>query len=428
MYQDRVVVPQAIRSVVLENLHSAHQGVASMELRARSLVFWSGMSRDIQDLRDRCSTCNKNAPSHAPLPPEKSDPPTTPFEQVFADFFEFAGRHYLIVGDRLSGWAEVYSTPPGGQYSGVNGLLRCLRSFFGTFGVPEELSSDGGPEFTAKKTRDFLQTWDIRHRVSSAYFPQSNGRAEVAVKTAKRLMRSNVGVNGSLHNDHFLRAMLQHRNTPDPDSRLSPAEIVFGRRLKDAFCFTAQLKDPRNSSAHPSWTDAWVKKEMALRKRFVYQRDRASFRTKNLRPLNVGDQCFLQNQHGPYPKRWDRSGTVVEVLPHHQYTVKVHGSGRLTRRNRRFLRWFVPASTSITGLPPAIEYTEPDAVANPTTTTTPEEEVRDRDGEAEPATETTREPLMIRRLRDHNNSGLKETPLPVDNGRLRSTMTRRETP
>ena len=50
------------------------------------------------------------------------------------------------------------------------------------FGVPEEISSDGGPDLSSAVTADFITRWDIRHRVFSAYFPQSNGRVEVAVK------------------------------------------------------------------------------------------------------------------------------------------------------------------------------------------------------------------------------------------------------
>ena len=30
-------------------------------------------------------------------------------------------------------------------------------------GVPKELSSDGGPEFTARETEDFFKRWGIHH-------------------------------------------------------------------------------------------------------------------------------------------------------------------------------------------------------------------------------------------------------------------------
>ena len=186
LYQDRVLVPPSLRPQVLQHLHAAHQGTSTMEQRARAIVYWPGMSKDIRDKREGCADCNRNAPSQAATPPLPSPPPSTPFEKIFADFFDHSGRHYLVVGDRLSGWVEVLSSMAGTGLGGSTGLIRHLRTFFATFGVPEELSSDGGPEFVAGDTENFLRLWGVRHRLSSVSFPQSNGRAEVAVKTAKR--------------------------------------------------------------------------------------------------------------------------------------------------------------------------------------------------------------------------------------------------
>lgn len=205
-----------------------------MEQRARTIVYWPGMSQDICNTREGCADCNRNAPSQAATPPLPSTPLLSPFESVFADFFDFSGCHYLVVGDRLSGWVEVLSSKAGTTFVGSARLVRYLRSLFTTLGVPEEISSDGGPEFTAMSTQDSLRLWGVRHHVSSVSFSQSNSRAEVSVKTAKRLLMSNTGPTGSLDHDHFLRAILQLRNTPDPDCNLSPAQIIFGRPLRDS--------------------------------------------------------------------------------------------------------------------------------------------------------------------------------------------------
>ena len=342
LYNDRVLVPPRFRQHAIQTLHAAHQGVSAMEARARATIFWPGLTVDINNARANCRDCITNAPSQARLPPAAYDPPTTPFEKIASDYFHSGGYYYLVVADRLSGWPEVFKSPVGTPQSGAEGLIACLRNCFACFGVPNELSSDGGPEFSAHKTSDFLQRWGVHHRDSSAYHPQSNGRAEVAVKSMKRLLRSNTGADGSLNNDQFLRAILQLRNTPDPDCHLSPAEIMFGRPLRDAFSFVNRLEKFTNPHLRPTWRDAWQQKESALRQRFHRTSEALLTHTRPLPLLSPGDRCYVQNQTGRYPKRWDRSGTVMESLGHDSYTVKIDGSGRLTKRNRQFLRKFIP--------------------------------------------------------------------------------------
>ena len=304
-----------------------------MEARARATVFWPGLTLDMEHIRASCTICIKNAPSQPRLPPASSDIPSTPFEKIVGDFFEFEGHHYLVVADRLSGWSEVFKSKPGTPQSGAEGLISCLRNCFSCYGIPTELASDGGPEFVSHKTEEFLVNWGVDHRLSSAYHPQSNGRAEVAVKTVKRLLKSNTGPNGSLNNDNFLRALLQLRNTPDSDCNLSPAQVMFGRPLRDAFSFINRLEKFSNPNIRPAWREAWSDKEAALRQRFHRTSELLKEHARPLPLLKVGERCYIQNQTGNHPKRWDRSGTVVETLGHDSYHVKVDGSNRLTRRN-----------------------------------------------------------------------------------------------
>lgn len=362
LYQDRVVVPPSLRLQVLNNLHSAHQGVSQMELRARAIVFWPGMTADIHAIRAGCADCNRNAPSLPPLPASATSPPSTPFESIFADYFEFAGQKYLVIGDRLSGWSEVFVCPPGSSRAGATGLIGCLRALFATFGVPEELSSDGGPEFTANATQDFLTRWGVKHRVSSPYHPQSNGRAEVAVKSTKRLLRSNIGPTGQLDNDRFLRALLQLRNTPDPDCDISPAQIIFGKPLRDSLAFVNRLEKFSNPHIRPTWREAWRMKELALCTRYARSKESLDAHSRPARPLHIGERCFVQNGAGHHPKRWDRTGTITGVLDHDKYCIKIDGSGRVTMRNRKDLRAFVPLSNTITM--PAPTPTQPTPVTS----------------------------------------------------------------
>ena len=257
----------------------------------------------------------------------------------------------------------------------------CLRYVFSRFGIPEKLLNDEGKEFIASPAKKFFKRWGIHHRDSSAYNPQSNGRAEVAVKTAKRLLQSNTGPDGSLDTDKFLRAILQLRNSPDPDCNLSPAQIIFGRPLRDAFGFVNRLEKYTNPHIRPVWRDAWRAKEEALRERFHRTSEALNEHAHPLPPLVPGDRCYVQNQYGNRPKKWDRSGTVVESLGFDSYNVKIDGSGRITKRNRRYLRKYTPATIDIAPsvsaqpvlAPPMISQNIPHApiLNTPHTVTTP---------------------------------------------------------
>ena len=113
-------------------------------------------------------------------------------------------------------------------------LIRVLRFFFCTYGVPEEIATDGAIVYVGHKTQKFLLVWGVKHCVSSAYFPHSNLRAETCVKSMKWLITSNVGPKGNLDCDTFAAALMTYRNTPDRDNRLSPAQILYARKLRDS--------------------------------------------------------------------------------------------------------------------------------------------------------------------------------------------------
>ena len=335
----RILIPPNLRQEIIQSLHSAHQGVCGMNERAKAGVYWPGITKDIEAVRAACRSCNRSMPSQPRTPPVEPLIPSTPFEAVACDYFKFEGYYYFVAADRLSGWLEVNQTRVGTNESGSKGLCKALRRLMIQVGVPKEISSDGGPEFIAGETESLFSRWGIHHRISSAYYPSSNGRAELAVKTAKRLLMDNVGANGSLDNDATVRALLTYHNTPDPGCKLSPAQILLGRQLRDTLPFISRdVMVFNNSEVHPQWREAWKAKEEALKARYVKTMENLSEHSRQLVTLQHGDRVMIQNQNGRFPKKWDKSGVVVEVRSNDQYTVKVDGSGRLTLRNRQFLR------------------------------------------------------------------------------------------
>ena len=262
MYGLRAVIPPKLRHEVLTNLHSAHQGITQMSNRASQCVFWPGITSDIEEARSNCATCDFNAPTQAKMPPADPLIPSAPFQAVASDYFRLEGHGYLLTVDRFSNWPDVREAPFHSAQSGASGLIKANRELFATFGVPEELSSDGGPEYISKEFQDFLKTWGVSRRLSAAYNSQSNGRAEVTVKSMKRFLRDNVDCHGKLNTDAITRGILQLRNTPESDSGLSPAQILLGRTLRDSLPLRPPI--PRghtvfepHSPVSKTWKEVW---------------------------------------------------------------------------------------------------------------------------------------------------------------------------
>ena len=118
----------------------------------------------------------------------------------------------------------------------------------------------------------------------------------------------------------------------------------------------------------PLWREGWSLKEKALRARAARTVETLSEHAKDLPPLRHGDFVSVQNQTGHHPTRWDRTGVVVECKPHNQYTVKIDATGRLTLRNRQFLRKYTPTPGNVMIGVPVTHNNEPALEVNETPT------------------------------------------------------------
>ena len=219
----------------------------------------------------------------------------------------------------------------------ADALIRHLRTYFITFGVPTKYSSDDGPQFQSGKLAKFFKTWGVYHRKSSAHFPHSNSRAEIAVKTAKRILMENTEANGELNLDAYCRATLQYRNTPLQDLRLSPAQIIYGRQIKDFIPVLAGKYRPRQE-----WGFVQEDRDRALARRLEMDGSRLERNTRQLKEIPVGTAVSIQNQTGRHKTKWDKTGIVVENQPFNKVLVRVDGSRRVTTRNRRFVLVILP--------------------------------------------------------------------------------------
>ena len=334
LLHDRPVIPQSLQQTVLEHLHAGHQSATSMFERASTSLYWPNYRADMINYRAACKTCSRYQPSNPAMPPITPETPVYPFQSVCADFFTIDSQNFLAIVDRFSNWLSVFKL----DRDTSEEFLKVLRTYVAIFGIPITFTSDGAKVFTSKLVEDFCNRWGIIHRVTTAYNPRSNKRAEVAVKSAKRLIRDNLSQTGSLDTDSLARAILQHRNSPCPITGLSPAQIVFGRVLRDFLPL-----QPGKFIQRPEWQQAAEAREKSYSKRILDKAVQLTKGSKQLPALKPGDHVHIQDQYGNTPKQWNKTGVIVEVGKHDDYLVSIDGSRHVTKRNRKFLRKITPA-------------------------------------------------------------------------------------
>ena len=117
-------------------------------------------------------------------------------------------------------------------------IIRLLKNIFARWGLPEVVITDSGPPYNSSEFRNFATLYEFEHRMSSPYFQQSDGKAENAIKTVKRLMQKAL----EARSDPYL-ALLDFRNTPTESFGVSPAQRLLGRRGRTRFPMSSKLLD-----------------------------------------------------------------------------------------------------------------------------------------------------------------------------------------
>ena len=216
MKGNRLVIPVSIRLDVLDKLHEGHQGITKCRERAKTSVWWPGLSKQLEELVNNFSTCIKECVNR-PEPVIPSELPDHPWQKLAADLFELKGQTFLLVVDYFSRYVEVAklirTTSPD--------IVVHLKSMFARHGIRDQLVSNNGLQFLSNALAQFAEEYALTHTTTSPRYPQANSEVERAVQTVKHLLKK--------AQDPY-RALLAYRATP-LESGLCPAELLMGRKI-----------------------------------------------------------------------------------------------------------------------------------------------------------------------------------------------------
>ena len=104
--------------------------------------------------------------------------------EPFCGGFDFMGpfptshgnTHILVDVDYVTKWVKAIPTKSAEHKTSLKMQKEVI---FPRFGVPRYLMTDGGSHFIHGAFRKVLAKYDVNHRVSSLYHPQTSGKVEL---------------------------------------------------------------------------------------------------------------------------------------------------------------------------------------------------------------------------------------------------------
>jgi len=314
LHGSRVVIPEALRSQVMDLLHIGHFGMERMKQLARTAVYWPGIDDAIEAACRYCQSCaeHQNKPSKPAIHPWML--PEKPWSRVHLDHaINFMGTNWLVVTDAYSKYPCIHPTTSVSTATTVD----LLEEDFCHFGYPHTIVTDNSTSFTSEEFQGWCRERGIVHLTGAPYHPATNGSAERLVQSFKQSIRKS-----SLSPKKALQEFLiQYRRTPT-SCGYSPSELLNNRQIRakiDAF-----LPSPAHIAQGKQAREA-TKSQLAERQVPV---------DKVTRKYQVGDPVYAEYL-GPRRNRQPRwvPAVITKRLGERSVNVKVVPRGPTWRRH-----------------------------------------------------------------------------------------------
>ncbi|XP_048583916.1 uncharacterized protein K02A2.6-like [Nematostella vectensis] len=128
--------------------HASHLGIQYTTNTARDIMYWPGMSADLTEAVQRCSTCQEMQPAQQKEPIMTHPIPQLPWQAVASDCLEVQGEHYLVLVDLYSDYIELVQLS---DMSSSKTLIQQMKPIFATHGTPADLISDNGTNYSSQE-------------------------------------------------------------------------------------------------------------------------------------------------------------------------------------------------------------------------------------------------------------------------------------
>ena len=231
----QIIIPLSLRDRVLKLAHASHPGIAAMKHRLRTKLWWPNCDKDAEKFCKSCSPCQMVSAPPPPEPLKWTELPSGPciWQHIAADLMTPSlpsGDHLFVVVDYYSRYMEIQVL----KSTTTDKIIETLKRMFLTHGLPESLTTDNRPQFISREFRKFAEGECIDHRRIMPLWPQANGDVERQnLSLLKRIKIAQIEKKDwRKETESFL---IMHRRTPHSTTGVSPAELLFRRKLRTVF-------------------------------------------------------------------------------------------------------------------------------------------------------------------------------------------------
>ena len=133
-----LVVHESAREEMKAKIHASHIGIQGCLSRAREVIYWPRMNKDIKNCIAKCVVCNNQPMEQTKEPMICHEIPTSLWEKIAVDLFELSGRDYMITVDYFSSSFEIDSLTT----KTVDEVIGKLKAQLARHGIPDQLVSD----------------------------------------------------------------------------------------------------------------------------------------------------------------------------------------------------------------------------------------------------------------------------------------------
>jgi hypothetical protein len=335
------VIKQTEVEAILYNMHSdpssGHFAFDGTFQRTYTRYYWPQMGEDIKNYINSCQTCQKFGGTRRkePLHPIQVG---RPYDRVGMDLVgplpvtKQNNRYIIVITEYLTKWPEAKPIPS--KHAEIV-AQHFHEEIICRHGCPKEILTDQGSEFQNQFFNSLCNLHGIRHKLSSAYHPQTNGLTERFNRTlcnslAKLAHERNIDWDLLIPSVLFAYRTMRHSTT-----RHTPFYLTYGRdaTLPVEFEYPTYPVEPIDEEDNllrhtyqliDKLPPALIDAQQNISHSQEYSKQRLDNKIPDQIPLKIGDKVWLERKvhsHKFAPK-WLGPYHIHEVLHNSAYRLR----------------------------------------------------------------------------------------------------------